>query len=377
MIRSARPKSPQISEPVHALARIARTTLDPEALPVAIDTDLVDFAIQRHRVGPLLYAQAREGAVSPNRDAELRLKRHAEASAKRAAMAELLQARIVRRMADSRIPSLIFKGGSLAQRLYGDVALRHSGDIDVLVPPEHFRAAAAILCTMGYTPAHTPLSVGGEISWMAARLLRDVALRDRTTGQRIELHQRLLFLPSWTAALETKDASFRPRLPTLSDTLPGPAIGPALALYLLQHGALSGWRRLKWLADVALLLPRLGPEAAAALAGLAEDCGTALSAKAGLALVQTVFDSELPAPLETWLGEPAGATAVAHRQAIYAAHLSEPSDTTPNPTNSRVQGLRSALLLADGTAQRFEIVTRGPAASVVRYIETRWRAGEK
>lgn len=377
MVRTTASASPEFSAPMRALAAALRPAFDASAASMPADRALADFAIQRHRVGPLLYAQAREGAVRPDQDAELRLKRHTEANAKRAAMAELLQARIVRRMADSRIPSLIFKGGSLAQRLYGDVTLRHCGDIDVLVPPEHFQTAAAILCTMGCVPAHTPLSAGGEISWMAARLLRDVALRDRTTGQRIELHQRLLFLPSWTAALETRDASFRPRLPTISDTLPGPDIGPALALYLLQHGALSGWRRLKWLVDVALLLPRLSPQAAAVLAGLAEDCGTAVSAKAGLALVRTVFGSELPAPLEAWLGEPAGATAVAHRQVIYAAHLSEPSDATPNPTNSRVHQFKSALMLADRTAQRFEIVTRGPAASVVRYLETRRRAGEK
>ena len=121
MIRSARANTLQISEPVCALARTARTAFDPDAPLVAIDPALVDFAIQRHRVGPLLYARAREGAVRLDRDAELRLKRHAEANAKRAAMAEWLQARIVRHLGGTRIPSLIFKGGSLARRLYGDV----------------------------------------------------------------------------------------------------------------------------------------------------------------------------------------------------------------------------------------------------------------
>ena len=351
-----------------------RLALGQASVSTPLDPALADLAIRRHRVGPLLHAAIRHKAATD--DAALRLRQDAATNAKRAAIAELIQARMVRLLADGGVPSLIFKGGPMARRLYGDAALRHCGDIDLLVPPAHFRSAAKILCKAGFLPAHAPLTSSGTMSPIAARLLRDVGLRDALTGQRIELHQRLLFLATWTTAAEAVDASFLPRLPGDGRDIPSPEIGPVLALYLLQHGALSGWRRLKWLADIRQILDRMPPHSAEALCGLAEDCGTATSVKAGLALAQIVFGSPLPAALEAWLAERTGAAAIARRLAYYAAMLSEPTDIAPSPANSRVQMLKASALLADRASQRAALAMLAPAASIVRFVETTLRAGK-
>ncbi|MEH6534448.1 MAG: nucleotidyltransferase family protein, partial [Photobacterium frigidiphilum] len=44
-----------------------------------------------------------------------------------------------------------FKGFELAQQLYGDLALRHSNDIDMLVKPEHYERARVVLADIGFT----------------------------------------------------------------------------------------------------------------------------------------------------------------------------------------------------------------------------------
>lgn len=118
------------------------------------------------------------------------------------------------------------------------------------------------------------------------------------------------------------------------------------------------------------------PHSAEALCGLAEDCSTATSVKAGLALAQIVFGSPLRAALEAWLAERTGAAAITRRLAYYAAMLSEPTDIAPSPANSRVQMLKASALLADRASQRNALAMLAPAASIVRFVETTLRAGK-
>lgn len=357
-----------LSEQIKALAAALKPALSSDAAPSFVAPALADIAIKRHRVGPLLEAAARGQPISTDADANLHLQRHVTVNKRRTVLAELEQQRLIKMLAAAGIPILIFKGVPMARQLYGDPVLRHTGDIDLLVPPGHFRQAVTMFHAAGYIAHHAPLSPQGRMSWLAAQLLRDVGFINPRMRERVELHQRLLFLPSLTAAAEASDASLCPRLPTETDPLPTPALGPALTLYLLQHGALSGWRRLKWLADMAMALRCLSATDSARLPALAEACGTAISARAGLALVQTVFGTELPVPLDRWVHEAAGARIVARRLALYARELSETSDEAASHANSRIATLKLLLLLCDRPTQRRSVLLRGPAASALRLI---------
>ena len=85
----------------------------------------------------------------------------------------------------------------------------------------------------------------------------------------IDLHWRLFrnsFLPA-NARLEEVGEDWihlgSERIPTL------PA--PRLLLYLCVHGALDGWLRLKWLADIGALLRTMTPEQLASAASAAAE----------------------------------------------------------------------------------------------------------
>jgi len=371
MIRSARPNSLQISEPVRALARLVRTALDRQAPPATIDPALVEFAIKRHRVGALIHAAVDACAKDLGDAAAARLRRHAEGNARRAAIVELVQARALHILTRTNIPSLVFKGQPMARLLYPTPALRHVGDIDLMVRPEDFVRAASCLGDAGILPARSSLSGHGRLAAFAANFLRDVELHDGPSGSKIELHQRLQFSQTLSNGILARDPSFRPRLPGGDRETPAPAVGGGLALYLLQHGAISSWWRLKWLADLFALMMQLTPGHQNALADMAETSGSAASAKAGLSLMQAVFGTSICGPLESWLRETAGARTVTRRVDYYAKMLNEPSVTASSPPNSRLTILRSSLLLSERAPQRIGILCRAPVASGLRLV-SRW-----
>ncbi len=55
-------------------------------------------------------------------------------------------------LADAGIPAITFKGPTLAVSVYGDLGLRPFGDLDILVRPDDFEAALALLSEAGYRP---------------------------------------------------------------------------------------------------------------------------------------------------------------------------------------------------------------------------------
>jgi hypothetical protein len=69
---------------------------------------------------------------------------------RRAMLTEQLALRLARGLEDEGIPVVVLKGPQLAERLYGDVGLRASNDVDLLVAPEDFHAAAHALEPHGY-----------------------------------------------------------------------------------------------------------------------------------------------------------------------------------------------------------------------------------
>lgn len=148
---------------------------------------------------------------------------------------------------------MVLKGLPLSVQLHGDPFRRGGGDIDLLVSPARFMAAADLLMELGYVPDPD----GPPLSAMtgASRHIRDLTFIGH--GQRVELHRRLYELST--------------RLPSDFDLLwrhrAEVALGPArvatlgeqhLALYLLVHGHGHDWERLRWLLDLALLLARPG-----------------------------------------------------------------------------------------------------------------------
>lgn len=113
---------------------------------------LVERAL-RFKVGGMLYRGIKSGAF-PNECAPVdvinRLKEAYRSQATRNATLFIDAARVLKSLADNRLPVIALKGLALAKNLYGDIALRPMVDIDFLVKEEDLVRAGRTLLTLGY-----------------------------------------------------------------------------------------------------------------------------------------------------------------------------------------------------------------------------------
>jgi hypothetical protein len=164
--------------------------------------------------------------------------------------AELL--RLLRLLDAHAIRAVPLKGPALAQSLYGDLALREFGDLDVLVQEPDLRKATELLEAQGYH-LDAALDPRGEAAHI--RNDQDFPFHHPAKGILIELHWR--FTPRWFA-FPISPAQVWLRLQPIP--LAGrevPSLCPEhLFLFLAAHGAKHRWCALKWLCDLAQLIHR-------------------------------------------------------------------------------------------------------------------------
>ncbi|MFV3130366.1 nucleotidyltransferase family protein [Niveispirillum sp. KHB5.9] len=214
------------------------------APPEITDTSALVPMARRHRLLDIL---GRVPGASPDVKAALQ-------SQVRAGLRQVAALAAIIRAAQKRgLPVIVVKGVALSMLLHGDPCRRAAGDIDLLVPPGRFMAAAELLMELGYTldPDGPPLSAmeGGN------QHIRDLTFIGH--GQRIELHRRLYELS--TRLPGDFDILWSHRSDLTVGPVTIPTIGPVhLALYLLVHGHGHDWERLRWLLDLALLLRQPG-----------------------------------------------------------------------------------------------------------------------
>ena len=103
-----------------------------------------------HKVTPLLY-RSLQAAPEP---VLIRLKTYVRSALVHSLLltGELL--RLLKRFEAQGIPAIPLKGPALASFLYGDMALRQSVDIDILLRQEYIPAARRLLLSLGYQPEY-------------------------------------------------------------------------------------------------------------------------------------------------------------------------------------------------------------------------------
>jgi hypothetical protein len=354
-----------LSDGVKALAGAVQAALGAAGAGRPVDAALASFAVERHRVGTLLHMGIERGLLAADQDATTSLSQDWLANKTRCNTSALTTARVGQALAKGGIGFLAFKGVAMGQALYPTPAWRHCGDIDILVSTDSLSRAADLLSGAGLRSNDPVFALPPSVRRFALRTLRDIRIDDLQFGNKIELHSRLVFSRAISAYILAVDPTFRPRLPERASEPPAPSVGAGLAYYLLLHGAVSGWTRFKWLADILCILGKLDSATLATIAGLAENAGTAKAVKAGLQLAVAAFPMIELGPLQRWLAEPAASDAVRERAAAYAAWLNAPSDATANPLHTRNSGLRSQLMLVDSRwAQVMTLPPSGLAAGL-------------
>jgi hypothetical protein len=205
--------------------------------------------------------------------------------------AELL--RLVQRFERAGILVMPLKGPVLAMQAYGTLALRHVGDLDLLINPASVEDADRILVDAGYirtAPGFT-LSPGQTRAFMKIR--KDFSYIHGTRAVHVELHWR------WCQNAYLFPLSFEELYASRVFVKIGSACivampREALLLYLCAHGAHTGWFRLKWLCDLPALIDDGVGLDMATLMRQARDLGVSRMLSQGLLLAHHVLDMPLP-----------------------------------------------------------------------------------
>ena len=143
-----------------------------------------------------------------------------------------------------------YKGVALAEWLYGDIALRQAGDIDLLDPPAELPRIRDAVRELGYTP-HLALSAAEERAYLKSGY--ECAF-DGAAGPNL-LEVQWAIQPRFYAVDFDMDAL----VPARRQRSPSPdideyALTRRFILVLSVHAAKHVWGRLIWLCDIARIM---------------------------------------------------------------------------------------------------------------------------
>ncbi len=145
------------------------------------------------------------------------------------------------------IPVMNLKGPILSAELYGDVGLRQSKDLDLVVCPDDLRRAQTCLDDMGWQLdseflPETPRQ--WEKFW---RMEHELAFTDSQRASVLEIRWRIDCDPP-----SQNNARWIRSIPSVWQGCSYQAMNPVdQVLYLCNHGGVHIWFRAKWLGDLA------------------------------------------------------------------------------------------------------------------------------
>jgi hypothetical protein len=210
----------------------------------------------------------------------------------------------------ARIPVIAYKGSALTQAVYGNLALRQFGDLDLIVRHEDIGKARELLLAQGFCqrwPEHN-LSPQQEATHIQQKY--NYTFHRAQDDLVVELHwgiaPRYLRVP-WHAEWLWQ------RLDRIS--LAGQSIATfcpeELLLALSVHGANHCWNRLHWVCDIAELLRRFADLNWSHVLNLAQTWRVQRMLHLGLVLAHSLLDADLPAAVLGEIAEDKGALGLA------------------------------------------------------------------
>lgn len=154
------------------------------------------------------------------------------------AFLQLMSSRVLSLLGEAGIRASALKGPLLAEAIYGDPGRRLSGDVDLLVPPEHLSEAVDLVRTMGYDAPTDYVDASG------LPLLHFVLLHGAGELPAVELHWRV----HWYERLFAAEQLVPPEVEPLGSWRPAPA---AELIGLLLFYARDGFAGLRMASDLS------------------------------------------------------------------------------------------------------------------------------
>ena len=107
--------------------------------------------VARHRVYPLVYRNlSRHVGNGVPKDVLISLRNRFEKNTRRGLELTAELVRLIKLFEQDGIAVMALKGPALALQVYGDLGLRHAGDLDLLVHPDYVKLADQLLHQCGY-----------------------------------------------------------------------------------------------------------------------------------------------------------------------------------------------------------------------------------
>ncbi len=280
------PDYPQIV----TLASLLRSQigLAPINTDLTIDESLVDFAIDRHRVGSLLYkASQNPYSISLAAQDKLLSEYNSQVSYHISQMA--LMKKISQLFSNNAIPFSFLKGQGLAEQLYNEPHTRYSKDIDILIPPDLTKKAISLIKKNEYIPLSPNIRnkktlTTNQLAWNMKHY-KDITITDPQLQLHFELHQRLF---------EIETFEFTTRFNQQINFRTTPSIDqPLYVLYLIIHGATALFERMKWVVDISLLIRHVSFEVKQDIFKLSKKIKLEHILVASLKLTEEIFPGSL------------------------------------------------------------------------------------
>nr|QRZ20073.1 nucleotidyltransferase family protein [Virgibacillus sp. AGTR] len=220
-----------------------------QAIFAAIDWDKCIDLMKHHRIYPLLYSRLKVNkAISLPSDVIQFLSKEYRRNTMEMLHLSAEIDEVSNVFAKQAIPLIVLKGPVLAHELYGDISLRTSSDIDVLIPLDRLKTAEALLKRFGYEKDDYIQTILNDWKWRH----HHVTYIHPQKQIKLELHWRLhpgpAKEPSFTQLWDRRRKSSLHKSPVY-------LLGyEDLFLFLVSHGARHGWSRLRWIIDIQQML---------------------------------------------------------------------------------------------------------------------------
>jgi len=217
----------------------------------SIDWDYLLTTARQHALLPLL----RKHANSDRMPGHVRstLKRESVMNAQSVLYLTGKALEVQKLLSAHSIGNALFKGSLLSELAYGEVGLRHAGDIDVLIHPEDFQRAKELLESIGYQ-MHPHLTPAQQASHLAFHCEIQFTRDDWFTV--VDLHWGLS-PRSFVFGLSADEVMSRLQTVSFVGSEISTFSNEDLILYQSMHGAKHLWRRLEWIASLAELVRSL------------------------------------------------------------------------------------------------------------------------
>jgi len=260
----------------------------------------------KHGVQPLLHQALAALDHAVPAEESLKLRQAFQTNLHKSLLLSRELIRIVDHIAACGLEAIPYKGLALAEVLYGDIALRQSGDIDLLVRPRDVPRIRNAVRELGYTP-HSTLTAPQERAYLKSGY--EYAFDGAAGPNLLELQWAIL--PRFYAVDFSMEDLFQ-RAATLS-VAGHPMRTPSredLLLILCVHAAKHVWARLVWLCDIAQLMnaPDLDWKW---IGARARDLGIVRILRVTVFAAKALLRATIPAEAERSLPEDVESTALA------------------------------------------------------------------